>query len=84
MLVRGMGKRRDDLAHLHRLIAVVESCHARLSARGADTTDAARLLAKLRREQARLSISLGNAPVAVPHRPPPRIDVAPHPCAAPA
>jgi hypothetical protein len=38
-----------DVADLRRLLAFVEAQHARLAAAGADTTDTAHLLAKLRR-----------------------------------
>ena len=49
-----MSLRSDDLTNLQRLIAVAESSHARLSARGADATDAAALLAKLKHMRAAL------------------------------
>jgi hypothetical protein len=62
-----MALRRDDLTNLHRLIDVVESSHARLAARGADTTHAAELLAKLRQTRAALSVWLGEAAAPTPH-----------------
>ena len=54
-----MVARPEDLAQLDRLIATVEAASARLAARGADTSDATRVLAKLHDAHATACVWLG-------------------------